>query len=399
MSHPRSLRPDDQAPIYAVWELTLRCDHACAHCGSRADAPRPDELGRDELLAVADQLIALGIREVTVIGGEAYLHPNFLDVLTHLTAGGVHTSMQTGGLAVTERNAERWKQAGLVQLGFSVDGPERVHDLLRARPGSHRAALRGLAAAQKAGLLTSANTQINALNAHLLPETAELLYEAGVRVWRTQLTVPMGRAAEHPEWILQPWQIVEVIDTLAAIRLQHAERNAAAGRRPEQAFQVRAGNNVGYYGPHEVILRSHSGRHGTFWQGCHAGRHLLSIESDGTVKACPSLPTAPYDAGNVRDVTIEQLWQHHEAMRFTRDRTTDELWGFCATCTYADLCRGGCSFTAHCTMGRRGNNPFCYHRASTLAERGVRERLVQREQPPGLPYDFGRFDVIEEPIG
>jgi len=31
-------RPQDRAwrPIYAVWELTLKCDLACRHCGSRA---------------------------------------------------------------------------------------------------------------------------------------------------------------------------------------------------------------------------------------------------------------------------------------------------------------------------------------------------------------------------
>ena len=50
------------------------------------------------------------------------------------------------------------------------------------------------------------------------------------------------------------------------------------------------------------------------------------------------------------------------------------------------------------TLGRRGNNPFCYHRATTLAARGRRERLVQVERAEGLPYDFGRFEVLEEAL-
>ena len=33
--------------LYVVWELTLRCDHACTHCGSRAGKDRPDELSTD----------------------------------------------------------------------------------------------------------------------------------------------------------------------------------------------------------------------------------------------------------------------------------------------------------------------------------------------------------------
>ena len=39
-------------PAYVVWELTLRCDHACHHCGSRAGKAREDELSTEEALDV-----------------------------------------------------------------------------------------------------------------------------------------------------------------------------------------------------------------------------------------------------------------------------------------------------------------------------------------------------------
>ena len=60
-------------PIYAVWEVTLKCDLACRHCGSRAGRARPDELSNEECLDLVRQMAALGVLEVTVIGGEAYL--------------------------------------------------------------------------------------------------------------------------------------------------------------------------------------------------------------------------------------------------------------------------------------------------------------------------------------
>jgi len=111
------------------------------------------------------------------------------------------------------------------------------------------------------------------------------------------------------------------------------------------------------------------------------------------LKACPSLPTAPYTGGNLLDTSLAEMWEHADALRFVRERTTDELWGFCKTCYYADVCRAGCSFTSHCTLGKRGNNPFCYHRASTLKDEGKMERLVQKESAEGNPYDFGRFEL------
>jgi sulfatase maturation enzyme AslB (radical SAM superfamily) len=102
--------------------------------------------------------------------------------------------------------------------------------------------------------------------------------------------------------------------------------------------------------------------------------------------------------GNIRDVQLEDLWNNSEEIRFVRDRDVSELWGFCKTCYYADICRAGCSFTTHCFFGKRGNNPFCYYRADQLRQQGKRERVVQVEQAQGLPYDFGRFDILEEDI-
>lgn len=399
--NPRTPREVDEAdlgtPVFVVWELTMRCDHACAHCGSRAARARPDELAWNEVEPIMDALRRLGTREVTLIGGEAYLHPRCTEVVAGLTKRGIRVTMQTGGRGITPRLAQRLEVAGLQAMGFSIDGPEAVHDELRASRGSHAAAMRGVAAAREAGLTVTANTQINRLILGHLDATADELYAAGVKQWRPQLTVPMGRAADHPEWILQPFQILDVLDQLAAIQVRYVELAQAQQLPVNQIFGVTTGNNLGYYGPHEVLLRSRPGGGTQFWQGCQAGRYTMSIESNGTIKPCPSLPTAPYTGGNIRDLPLDAIWNTTEAMRFTQERTAHELWGFCATCDYRTACMAGCSFTAHCTLGRRGNMPFCYHRAATLREQGLRERLVQVEAAAGDPYDFGRFELAVEP--
>jgi len=100
----------------------------------------------------------------------------------------------------------------------------------------------------------------------------------------------------------------------------------------------------------------------------------------------------------VREDRLVDIWERADALRFTRD--DDErmrgLWGQCGTCYYADDCLGGCSWTAHALFGRRGNNPFCHHRALELLRHGRRERLVRIEAPPGVPFDHGRFELVEE---
>ena len=42
--------------------------------------------------------------------------------------------------------------------------------------------------------------------------------------------------------------------------------------------------------------------------------------------------------------------------------------------------------------------PYCHHRATELAAVGKREVLRQVERAPGQPFDFGRFELTEEPL-
>ena len=351
------------------------------------------ELSTAEVLKVAEDLRRLGCREVALIGGEAYLREDILTIVRFLADQGMRVNMQTGGRAMTRERARGLREAGLWSIGVSVDGNEEVHDRLRGNKGSYAAAMRALLAGAEAGLVVTANTQVNQLNRGGLKEVAEALQKHGVVAWQVAITVAMGRAADRPEWILEPWQIVPVMNTLAEIQLEAAAKHSGSG----PVFDVIAANNLGYYGPHEALLRSRPGGAEVHWSGCKAGIGTIGIESDGTVKGCPSLPTAPYVGGNLRELSAAEIWQDGEAMRFARERTTDELWGFCKTCYYAENCLGGCSWTAHCTLGRRGNNPFCYYRVKTLERRGIRERLVQRERAPNEPYDFGLFELVEEP--
>lgn len=381
-------------PLAAVWELTTRCDQACNHCGTRAARARPDELSTGEVLEVGRALKRLGCREVVLIGGEAYLRDDIYAVVEALAQMEMRVVMQTGGRGLNRERARALRESGLSSLGVSVDGTALVHDKLRGNLGSYRAAMTALAVAAEAGLIIAANTQVNRLNHLLLWETYRPLREIGIQSWQVQLTVPMGRAADRPEWLLEPWMVPEVIETLAAIQLA-AYRDA----RSEVPFNLIAGNNLGYYGPHEAVLRSLPGSGQVeHWGGCKAGINVIGIESDGTIKGCPSLPTAPYTGGNVRDVGLDDIWAHAEALRFTRERDVDELWGFCRSCYYAEECKAGCSWMTHCAMGRRGNNPFCYHRVKELEKRGIREKLIPLGRAPDLPYDFARFELVEEPI-
>jgi radical SAM protein with 4Fe4S-binding SPASM domain len=389
---PRRLPLADQArpvdrnakPVNAVWELTLRCDLACKHCSSRAGRARPDELSTREALDTVRQMADVGVLEVTLIGGEAYLHDGWTDIVRAIRAHGMECTMVTGGRGFSPERARAAKEAGLMSVSVSIDGLAPTHDALRGVAGSHDAALRAMENLAQAGVQVSANTQIGRRNRRELSGMFERIVQAGAHSWQLQLTVAAGRVADDPTLLLEPYHLLEVMPSIARIK----PRADAADLR------IWPGNNLGYYGPYESLLRGQLplGRKGS----CGAGRFVLGIESNGAIKGCPSLPSASYVGGNLRDDGLRDIWERAEPLRFTRNPRVGELWGYCRGCYYAADCLGGCSWTAHSLFGKRGNNPFCHHRALDLLRRGKRERMIRVEAAQGAPFDHGRFEVIEE---
>lgn len=389
MAEPtRYLSSEDRSaltPVHAVWEITLACDLKCQHCGSRAGSRRPQELSTEECQDLIRQLARLGTREVTLIGGEAYLRRDWLDIIREIRAQGMDCTMQSGGLHLTEERIRLAAEAGLQAAGVSIDGLSEVHDKLRGVKGSFDAALNALRLFKDYGLTSSVNTQITSLVIPQLRELMNLYIDAGASNWQIQLTVAMGRAADHPELLLQPYELLDLMPLLAELYQEGSDRG----------FLIQPGNNIGYFGPYESLWRG-SGDDRVHWTSCNAGQNTIGIEADGTIKGCPSLPTTPYGGGNIRDLTLEHIWKKADELSFTRTRTVNDLWGYCRSCYYADICRAGCTWTTHVLFGRAGNNPYCHHRALELSRQGLRERIVQIEKAPGKPFDHGRFALVVE---
>jgi radical SAM protein with 4Fe4S-binding SPASM domain len=372
-------------PVAVVWEITLSCNLKCAHCGSRAGAPRADELTTSEALALIQDLASMGVRDIGLIGGEAYLRRDWIELIGAIKREGMNCALQTGGRALSESKIAAAAAAGLDSAGVSLDGMAPNHDRVRGVPGSFRQAVAALRNLRTHGVTTTVNTQLWTGSIADLDDLLDVIADEGVGTWQVQLTVAMGAAADHPELILQPYQVLEIMPKLAEL-YDEAQR---------RGVRMVLGNNVGYFGPFEAKMRSVEDV-ADHWGGCSAGQNALGIEADGKIKGCPSLATEDYVAGNVRTQTVKEIWANSQRMAFNRHPNPDDLWGFCRSCYYGPVCRGGCTWTAHSLFGRPGNNPYCHHRALTLQKDGLRERVRQVRKAPGVPFDNGLFELIVE---
>jgi radical SAM protein with 4Fe4S-binding SPASM domain len=324
---------------------------------------------------------------VTIIGGEAFLRRDWLDIIRAISDHGVHPSMQSGGLALNEDRISKAKEAGLRSCGVSLDGSPELHDKLRGVKGSYEHAMRALRLLKKYDIPSSVNTQIGATTMPHLRELLHQIADAGARNWQIQLTVAMGNAADNDEVLMQPYQILKLMPLLAELFDEAATMGVL----------MQPGNNIGYFGPYEHRWRVTDAETGHF-QGCAAGHTGLGIEADGTIKGCPSLATKEYSGGNVRDMTIDDIWNHSGQLRFTRDRTVEDLWGFCRSCYYADVCRSGCTWTNHTLLGPRRQQSLL---SPPCADAGVgRKARADREGGRGTrpAVRYGRFALLLEPL-
>ena len=375
-----------KGPTFAVWETTLRCNQACRFCGTRAGRARSDELDTREALDTVGQLAELGVREVAMHGGETYLRADWLEIVRAITARGMAATMVTGGRGVTSTLAQQAREAGLAAVSVSIDGGEATHDSLRGIDTSHASAHRALEYFHQAGIPVGVNTQVNRQNLAELPELFEEIRRHPLYGWQVQLMVPMGRAADEESLWLQPYDILELMPMLVALRY----------RADQAGIALWPGDNVGYFGTFESVLRRGRSREG-YSTGCGGGVIAIGIEANGDIKGCSAMASEGFVAGNVRQSSLRQLWDHAAELKISREFSPERLWGFCKTCYYAEVCKAGCVWTSATILGRYGNAPYCHHRALEHLSRGLRERLSRVELAPGTPRDHARFVIETEP--
>lgn len=92
---------------------------------------------------------------MTLIGGEAYLREDWLDIVREIRRAGMTPTMTTGGRGIDRERARAAQLAGLAGVSVSIDGLAPTHDRLRGVAGSHAAARGALTELRAAGVPAS----------------------------------------------------------------------------------------------------------------------------------------------------------------------------------------------------------------------------------------------------
>jgi MoaA/NifB/PqqE/SkfB family radical SAM enzyme len=171
----RSLSIRECFPIQASLELTYRCNQRCQHCyleSHHDDTSRI--LGLMQWKHILGQLRKAGTLWLTLMGGEAMLHPNFFEIAEEATKQGFHLSLITNGLDIKTRAiAHRLKSAGVKQVTLSLYSlDESVHDRMTGLAGSHKRTKKALRYCLEEKIPVGINCLLTSQNIEKWPELA-----------------------------------------------------------------------------------------------------------------------------------------------------------------------------------------------------------------------------------
>lgn len=364
-------------PITAVWEITMACNMRCMHCGSACSHALPEELTTDEAMALCDDMGKLGMKWITLSGGEPLTRKDWPQIAKRLNENHIIPNIITNGWLLDEDTVKQMKESKIGTVAISIDGIRETHDSIRCK-GSFDRSMAAFRLLKENAQYSGAITSINKTNIKELDLIKDILIEAGVDSWQLQICIPMGNMANHPEELVDP----EDIDLILDFCLRTAM---------ERKIIVYPADCLGYYTEKEELIRAITLGSMSFapWAGCNAGRRGFGILHNGDILGCTSIRDRSFIEGNVRDRSIIDIWNDENAFSWMRNMTREDLGGACKTCTYGDVCLGGCPNTRLTMNGSmKSENQYCSFKVATDKLRTRIENYAGQEElfPKALKF-------------
>ena len=330
-------------PYSTLFELTLRCNMRCIHCGSSAGIRREEELSTVEWQKICDQLAELHCNQITLLGGEPFLRKDWFDIAQHIRNLGIKVTMITNGYNIDTTIVRQLRSLEPYTIAISLDGATaETHDSIRGMHGSFTRCINSLHLLREAEVNTTIITTVHKKNLKELPDIITLILNRNI-AWQIQIANPIGRFPDN--LILSEEEFYSLAMFIASTRKHYTTKEVP----------ITAAHCIGYHSsilPNLIIGQ---------WRGCQAGIYTLGIQSNGRVKGCLSLPD-DFIEGDIKEKSISELWNNPRFASYNRKFTRDDLTNGCRNCFHGRSCRGGCLSVSTSVTGKKHGDPYCLYR-------------------------------------
>jgi len=309
--------------------LTEACNQHCLHCGAITGTKRNDELKKEEIFLLIDNLVRLGVDSLAMTGGEPFLRKDLFEILKY-ASDRLNVVLSTNATMITPADAKTLRKYKL-NIQISLDGSTSdIHDSIRG-VGSFVKTIQGIELIMEQGIE----------NCHLcvvvmrknwkdIVSVVSLAREKGIRGIRFLPLQKLGKAREKWEDLaLSPKEYEEFYRTLyGEIIDSFPEIKISTGL---QGFSLQDTNSG-------------------MW--CQIGRSL-AITSHGDLYPCPLLTENRFYLGNIRDRGLDDVVNLPKREKLVHDYLDRrEKMDECRTCDWRGFCQGGCPASVYLEKGR-----------------------------------------------
>jgi MoaA/NifB/PqqE/SkfB family radical SAM enzyme len=184
-------------PHVVAWNLTRRCNLACAHCYIAAGSwhSTGDDLRTDECFRIADEILDISPAPMFILsGGEPLLRDDLEKIAEHATKRGATVVIGTNGTLLSADRIRALQSVGVTGVAVSIDSLDATyHDRFRHGEGALEDTLGAVDRLVTHGLDFIVQTSVTAGNRHELPRLAAWAADRGAVSFNVYFLVPTGR--------------------------------------------------------------------------------------------------------------------------------------------------------------------------------------------------------------
>ncbi len=260
-------------PVTIVINPTMRCNIRCTGCYA-FHYERHRDMEYDTLAKVLREARDMGVRFITVTGGEPYLYPHLFRMAEEFSD--LMFMTYTNGTLLDDGTVRRIVEAGNLMPAISVEGFEKETDERRGK-GIHRALLEAMERLERAGAFFGFSATPTSRNADLLATDEfvdHYIRRGALFAWYFNY-LPLGR---NPDVSLMP--------------------------SPEQRDRVREATCR--WQKTKPIFIGDFWNHGACVGGCLSASRYCYITVEGRVQPCTFVP---FYTHRVQEHTLEEIFE------------------------------------------------------------------------------------------
>lgn len=318
--HETLVRRPDLRRLF--FELTLRCNAHCFHCGSNCTSLPGDELTLEEYKRILEQVrddFGTDRLQLCITGGEPLLREDFFEIMGYAHRLGFKWGMTSNATLITKECACKLAECGMGTISVSIDGLPETHDRLRGLKGGYSLAMAGIQNLidQKAFRAIQVTTVFNHKNISEIDALFDIMDGLDIDSWRVINLEPIGRALSRPDLMCTKEDLIRMFEFIRE------------KRREGYPLEYGCTHYLGL--EYEVEVRE------WYWL-CNAGVYTASIMANGDIAACLDIERRPeLIQGNIKKDRLRDVWEGRFEI-FRQDLS--EKCEDCRGCESRRYCRG-----------------------------------------------------------